>query len=65
MGIYINGRRVDQIYYGSLPIAAVYTQGQRIWPENISPIIKDILSCFAAGYWIDNYPWTNDLPWED
>ena len=65
MGIYINGRKVGQIYYEGLPIVAVYARGQLVWPEDIPPVIEDIFSCFAMGYWIDNYPWTEDTPWTD
>ena len=60
MGIYINNRRVDQIFVEGRPIVAVYTEGRKIWPD-----ITIILSCFYNGYWIDEYPWTDDTPWTD
>lgn len=65
MGIYTNGKQVDSIYYVNLPIVAVFTQGQKIWPEELEPIIDKILSCYYNGYWIDEYPWTDDTPWTD
>lgn len=63
MGIYVKGRRVDNIYIQNRPIIAVYTQGRKIWPDKIE--IDIILSCYYNGYWIDEYPWTDDTPWTD
>lgn len=37
-------------------VLSVYTQGQLVWSNEIP-------SCFANGYWIDTYPWTNNTPW--
>lgn len=65
MGIYIKNRGVESIYYSGLPIVAVYTCGQLVWPVDIEPIIDVILSCYYNGYWIDEYPWTDDTPWTD
>lgn len=65
MGIYINGKGVDLIYYRGLPVTAVYMRGRKIWPEDIEPIIDTIYSCFYNGYWMDEYPWTDDTPWTD
>lgn len=53
IAMYVNGQRV----------LAVYTQGQLVWPENEIIDNDDILSCFYNGYWIDEYPWTDDTPW--
>lgn len=53
IAMYINGQRV----------LSVYTQGQLVWPENEIIDNDDILSCFYNGYWIDEYPWTDDTPW--
>jgi hypothetical protein len=61
MGIYINGRGVDKIYYQGRPIIYVYTKGRKIWPD----ALDIILSCYYNGYWIDEYPWTDDTPWTD
>ena len=58
MGIYINGRGVANIYHQSKPIIAVYTKGQKVWPDVI-------LSCYANGYWIDQNPWTDNTPWTE
>lgn len=52
ISMHINGQR----------ILSVYTQGQKIWPKEI---INEILSCFYNGYWIDEYPWTDDTPWSN
>lgn len=63
MGIYVNGRGVNQIYINARPIIAVYTEGRKIWPDITD--ITTILSCYYNGYWIDEYPWTDDTPWTD
>lgn len=70
MGINIKNKGVKSIYYSSLPaiavpVIAVYTHGQLIWPIKTEPIIDVILSCYYNGYWIDEYPWTDDTPWTD
>jgi hypothetical protein len=65
MGINIKNKGVKSIYYSSLPVIAVYTRGQLIWPIKTEPIIDIILSCYYNGYWIDEYPWTDDTPWTD
>ena len=52
IAMYVNGQR----------ILSAYTQGQKIWPDEI---INEILSCYYSGYWIDEYPWTDDTPWKD
>lgn len=64
MGIYINGRNVDGIYYRGLPVAYVYIRGELVWPIK-TDIIDTILSCYFNGYWIDEHPWTDDTPWTD
>lgn len=65
MGIKTYNKNVISIYYQGLPIVSVYTRGQKVWPEDLEPIIEEIISCFAKGYWIDEYPWTDDLSWTD
>lgn len=65
MGIYIKDRGVDSMYIQGLPVISVWTQGRKIWPEHIEPIIDQIFSCFFNGYWMDEYPWTDDTPWTD
>lgn len=63
MGIKINNNSVQGVYIQQTPVLAVYINGQLVWPEQ-SPI-TDVMSCFAAGYWIDEHPWTDDAPWTD
>lgn len=43
---------------GDKQVFAIYINGYKLWP-NI------ILSCLANGYWIDEYPWEDTLPWTD
>lgn len=60
MGIFVKGKGFSKIYYKNIPILAVYTHGNKVWPA-----LDEILSCYFNGYWIDEYPWTDDTPWTD
>lgn len=62
MGIYVNNRGVGNIYYKGRPIISVWIKGEKIWPNDI---IDTIYSCFNNGYWIDEYPWTDNTSWTD
>lgn len=42
----------------------------KVWPETTEKedpeiIEEDIISCFARGYWISQYPWTELLGWKN
>ena len=63
MGIFANNRRINRIYYNNTPIRRVYVGNYFVWPT--SAIIDGILSCYYNGYWIDEYPWTDDTHWVD
>ena len=52
-----------RIYIEDKSIAEVYYNGRLLWP--LSGGNGDLLSCYANGYWIDEYPWTDDTPWID
>lgn len=60
MGIYNKQNRTTNIYVGQIPVIAVYVGSEKVWPDIVA-----ILSCYAAGYWQDEYPWTEDTPWTD
>lgn len=60
MGIRKDNKPITGIYYLGLPVVAVYARGKKVWPDIVA-----ILSCYAAGYWQDEYPWTDDTPWVD
>lgn len=48
------------IYINGVQAIKVYLNGQLIWPNETI-----ILSCYHNGYWIDEYPWTDDTIWTD
>lgn len=50
-----------QILYNGENIFAVYVGEHKVWPG----IIEAIPSCYASGYWQDQYAWTEDTPWKD
>lgn len=59
--IKLGNNKIVAMYLNGYNILSVYTQGQKMWPDEI---IK-ILSCYYSGYWIDEYPWTDDTSWID
>jgi len=61
MGIYIQNKPVAHIYYHKIPILEVYIGDKQVWPG----YILEVPSCYASGYWQDQYPWTEDTPWKD
>lgn len=71
MGIKINNKDLLAAYINGKPVLYIEINGERVWPTKVipidpdDPVIDDILSCFALGYWIDEYPWTDDTPWTD
>jgi len=61
--IYVNNHDTSGVYRGNMEIVRVYKGLKLVWSK-ISDI-TDILSCYFNGYWIDEYPWTDDTPWKD
>ena len=46
-------------------VLSIYMRGRLVWaPESENPD-ETILSCYFNGYWIDEYPWTDDTSWTD
>jgi len=64
MSIIIKDRLVGSIYYNNRPIQSIYKGYRQIWGK-LKESVKKILSCFFNGYWIDEYPWTDNTPWKD
>ena len=61
-----NDRLIGSIFFEGRAIKAIYTEGKKVWGiKKQEEPIKDILSCYYNGYWIDEYPWTDDTPWKD
>lgn len=60
MGIVINNGGVLAVFRDTEAVLRIMLNGEKIWP-----LVEDVLSCFAQGYWIDDYPWTDDTPWKD
>ena len=58
--IHINNHDITGVYSGSRDIIRVYSGLHLVWSK-----ITEILSFYYNGYWIDEYPWTDDTPWKD
>lgn len=61
--IHINNHDIIGVYSGSKDIVAVYSGLKLVWSKLEE--IKEIMSCYAKGYWDDRYPWTDDTAWVD
>lgn len=59
--IHINHHDITGVYSGSRDIVAVYSGLRLVW----SKLGNTLLSCYSNGYWIDEYPWLDDLQWAD
>lgn len=57
MAIYKNNKEISSINYGSRAIAAVYQGARLVW--------EAIRSCFGKGFWINEYPWSNEDGWKN
>lgn len=53
-------KSIVNIYYKDKPIINVYMKSRLLW----SSLRTLLASCFYEGYWIDEYPWTDDTSWE-
>lgn len=60
--IHINNNSIDNIHVDKFNMNSVYEQLIKVWG-----IINkgNLQSCFAQGYWVDEYPWTDDYAWKD
>lgn len=71
--IFINNRSIDAIYVNGREIEAVYKDGRLIWKKGPDPVDPDQpitpggiqKSCYSNGYWLDEYPWLDELYWND
>lgn len=60
--IKIKNGQIISMNINGYKILSVYTQGQLVWAKKT---INKILSCYNNGYWIDEYPWTDNTFWID
>lgn len=64
--IYTKSKPISSIYIKGRAIQTIYYKGKIVWIKKSEENIDDeILSCYYNGYWIDEYPWTDDTPWKD
>lgn len=62
--IKINNRQViDVPNVKGKKIIEVWTHNEMVWPDNGE--IPEKISCFAKGFWINDYPWTNHYAWRN
>ena len=52
-----NGKQVEEIFHGTLPLTEVYHRKYLIW--------QAARSCFGSGYWINDRPWLNEDAWRN
>ncbi len=55
--IYKDGKELAARYVGRRAVSAVYYGARLVW--------EAISSCFGAGYWDDDRPWSDDDAWNN
>lgn len=55
--LFVNGKEVSLIYYGEKAISVVMKGSRVVW--------QAIRSCFGAGYWVNEKPWSNVEGWRN
>lgn len=55
------GHQITDIYHGKLRIVEVYHGKSLVYKLNK----EESESCFANGYWINEYPWSNSDGWKN
>lgn len=50
-------KSINAIYYGKIPIVAIYHGTKLVW--------QIISSCFGNGYWINTKAWSNTDGWKN
>ena len=61
--IHVNNHEITGVYSGFIDISAVYS-GLKLVCRKIKET-TEVLYCYYNGYWIDEYPWTDDTTWTD
>lgn len=57
MALYVSNKEISAVYRGSRAIAFIYKGAKLVW--------EAIRSCFGKGYWVQDYPWSNDEGWKN
>lgn len=55
--IYLNRLEHGALYYGGKVVSTVYNGALIVWSA--------IKSCFGAGYWNNEAPWSNTDAWKN
>ena len=55
--IYKDGKSAIAVYKGQRALSFIYRGARLVW--------QAISSCFGAGYWINEYPWSNQDGWKN
>lgn len=58
--IYKDGKAITSIHKKDNYITAVHKGSRLVWE-----LLTETQSCFANGYWMDEFPWTDDQAWVD
>lgn len=62
--IYEYNKSISSISMRGRAIQTVYHKGKVVWIK-LKTLDNNKMSCYYNGYWIDEYPWTDDTPWQD
>lgn len=55
--IYLNYKEFAETHFGGRTVSVVYNGVKLVW--------QAIRSCFGAGYWKNDAPWSNNEGWKN
>ena len=55
--LYFSKKEIESVYHGSTVVTAIYKGALLVW--------EAIKSCFGAGYWKNDSPWSNTEGWKN
>lgn len=58
--IRIDSKEITVLYYGQRAIAYVYQGSRLVWQK-----VKEALSCFGSGKWLNDRPWIDTDLWKN
>lgn len=55
--IFLGKKEIESIFIGKNPVAQIYIGAKLVW--------ESIKSCFGAGFWKNEAPWSNIEGWRN
>lgn len=55
--IYTDGKEVESVFFGKKVVTQIFKGARLVW--------EAIKSCFGAGFWKNDAPWSNTEGWKN